>query len=647
MNISRKLQGGYGLMTLMVLFCAGAGYLGFTRMATSLDTMTGSIWHSTSNTLAMTQGILDQFFILEKQLNQKNNKELLGEIEAQEENIQASLKKLMQSPLITNKQLISIKQKAKQFNESRQQVIDDRQIFTAQQKGLNEQLQELSFLVAAMDKLLTDRLRIILFQPSNRHEAASSQKEADWLIINTTKETYALIYQTRFLYEKLVNHPDAAATELLQQTLSRLETNINQITATKIFNEEKIFQGLYKGLTYAKAIGESGLAFIDITKESINQHRQFTQHRQQYYQHVQALINAMSGTALLVHQEINQQIQNVENTREIYQRMIIVFTLVGVLISLCIVSYIVNAMVRWLKKTQDNINELAKGNLDINLNTEKAAGDDLLSINRGIEQIVERFSHVVTEMSNNIATATKFSSLISTSADSISKGANDQAASVEETSASIEQMSATVSQNNKNAESTTGIAMSAAEAATSSGEAILDMVQAMQRIAEKVSIIDDIAYQTNLLALNASIEAARAGEEGRGFAVVASEVRKLAERSKLAASEVIQMANETVKTSEKAGQEITDILPKIGETSELIQEISAASAEQSSGLHEITFAISQLDKVAQHNAVASIELTQMAENMDQSIDKLDDVIRFFSLTNDIKTDVLATEREIA
>jgi methyl-accepting chemotaxis protein len=159
----------------------------------------------------------------------------------------------------------------------------------------------------------------------------------------------------------------------------------------------------------------------------------------------------------------------------------------------------------------------------------------------------------------------------------------------------------------------------------------------MRKIAEKVSIIDDIAYQTNLLALNASIEASRAGEDGRGFAVVAAEVRKLAERSKVAASEVIEMATQTVSISEKAGEQLTAILPNIDRTAELVQEISAASAEQTSGLHEITFAISQLDQVAQHNATSSLQLTKMAENMDQSVVKLDEIVQFFDIANDVRS----------
>ena len=338
------------------------------------------------------------------------------------------------------------------------------------------------------------------------------------------------------------------------------------------------------------------------------------------------LLADINTTEDVVLTTISQAISSIKDTKNTSQLIIILFALIAVVISLVIIVKVVNAVVQWLQTAEILMSEMANGNLNVKIPLYNVAGDDLLSINRAVAKVIDKFSHIVNEMANNTAVVNDIAKQISESADSISRGANDQASSVEETSASIEQMSATVTQNNQNANSTKEIAMTTSTAASNSGKAVFD---AMRKIAERVSVIDDIAYQTNLLALNASIEASRAGEDGRGFAVVAAEVRKLAERSKLAASEVIQMANDTVLASEKAGEQLNTILPQIENTSRLVQEISAASEEQSSGLHEITFAISQLDKVAQHNASSSLQLTKMAEDMDQSIEKLDDVIRFF------------------
>ncbi len=625
MNISQKLQGGYGLMALMMLFCASAGYVGFTKMSASMDEITGYIWRSTSDTSKMTQNILDQFFLLERQLKGQSSGALLSELDVKQQQINPILESLLASNLFSDEELLLIKKNVHQFHHTQQSIFERLELVRAQQKGLIEQQQELTSLLAAMSKQLHNKLSV---------SRASSNKL--WPLINQTGESVNLIYQSRLLFEQLQNSQGALVEEQLTQNLSTLDTQLQALTANPVFSQEKIFKGVYQGQTYAKAINESGVAFLDMVKESIAQHKLLVSDRTAYYQATQQLINAMSNTSGLLQDSINQQVNTAENTRKTYQMMIIALTLAALVLSLGIIVTVVNGMVRWLKVTQFKIDALAKGDLDIKLASSKVAGEDLRLINEGIEQVVRRFSTAVNSMNTNMATVSRFSGLISDAADSISKGANEQATSVEETSASIEQMSATVWQNNKNAESTKQMAMSAADSASSSGKAVLDMVQAMQLIAEKVSIIDDIAYQTNLLALNASIEAARAGEEGRGFAVVADEVRKLAERAKVAATDVIQMSNETVVASEHAGKEITEILPQISETSELIQEISAASAEQSSGLHEITFAISQLDKVAQHNASSSVELTQMAEKMDASIDQLQEAIGFFNV-NQVKT----------
>lgn len=202
---------------------------------------------------------------------------------------------------------------------------------------------------------------------------------------------------------------------------------------------------------------------------------------------------------------------------------------------------------------------------------------------------------------------------------------------VEQTSSSIEQMEASISQNSKNAQTTDKIANESTSAAKEGGEAVSGAVEAMMQIAEKISIIEDIAYQTNMLALNAAIEAACAGDHGKGFAVVAAEVRKLAERSQIAASEISGLTGSSVKVAEKAGMLLEKMVSDITRTAELIQEISAASDEQSSGVGQITSAMQQLDKVTQQNATGSEQLAATAEEMQAQSTNLQQVVSFFQL----------------
>jgi methyl-accepting chemotaxis protein len=218
---------------------------------------------------------------------------------------------------------------------------------------------------------------------------------------------------------------------------------------------------------------------------------------------------------------------------------------------------------------------------------------------------------------------------MTSTAQQLSQGATEQAAAAEESTSSMEEMSSSIQQNADNARQTDKIASKAAEDARSSGNAVVRTVSAMKQVAEKISIIEEIARKTDLLALNAAVEAARAGEHGKGFAVVASEVRKLAERSQTAAAEISRLSIDGVQIAEGAGQLLTKLVPDIQKTAELVREIAAASAEQSTGATQVNKAIQQLDQVIQQNSAASEEMASTAEELSSQAEVLQSTIAFF------------------
>jgi methyl-accepting chemotaxis protein len=261
--------------------------------------------------------------------------------------------------------------------------------------------------------------------------------------------------------------------------------------------------------------------------------------------------------------------------------------------------------------------------------------DEVGVLAQALNDMVGRLRNVVAEVRGATDNVAAGSEELSASSESLSQGATEQAASIEEVSSSVEEMAANIRQNAENAQQTERIALQAAKDAHEGGMAVSQAVVAMKNIAEKISIIEEIARQTNLLALNAAIEAARAGEHGKGFAVVAAEVRKLAERSGNAAGEISELSSSTVSVSERAGEMLMKLVPDIERTAELVQEIAAATGEQNSGAEQINKAIQQLDQVIQQNASASEEMASTSEELSSQAQQLQQTMSFFRVDGDI------------
>ncbi|WP_300162389.1 methyl-accepting chemotaxis protein [Solidesulfovibrio sp.] len=278
-------------------------------------------------------------------------------------------------------------------------------------------------------------------------------------------------------------------------------------------------------------------------------------------------------------------------------------------------------------KVTELAGKMAEG--DLRLKVEPRCEAD--SLMRSLAAMIERLTEVVEEVKSGAENMASGSEELSASSESLSQGASEQAASVEESSSSMEQINSSIMRNADNARQTETLAKKASSDAKESGQAMNDTVTAMRQIAAKISIIEEIARQTDLLALNAAVEAARAGEHGRGFAVVASEVRKLAERSQTAAAEINSLSASSLDVAERAGRLLEMLVPDILKTSDLVQEIAAASHEQSAGAEQVNRGLQQLDQVVQQNASASEELASTAEELSSQAAQLVSTVGFFQV----------------
>jgi methyl-accepting chemotaxis protein len=271
---------------------------------------------------------------------------------------------------------------------------------------------------------------------------------------------------------------------------------------------------------------------------------------------------------------------------------------------------------------------------DLTLEVPVRGGDEIADLQEAMQAMARNLGRVLGEVRAGADALLAASGQVSATSQTLSQGTGEQAASVEETTASLEQMSASIGQNAESSQATERMATEGSRDADESGKRVRETVDAMRRIAERIEVVEEIAYQTNLLALNAAIEAARAGEHGKGFAVVASEVRKLSEGAQKAAREIGELTGTSLAVAERSGAMIERLVPTIQKTAGLVQEVAAASREQKEGVAQITRAMSAVDQVTQRNASAAEELSATADQVAIQAEALQKLVAFFRIRGD-------------
>lgn len=446
-------------------------------------------------------------------------------------------------------------------------------------------------------------------------------------------ESYERVYWDFYAADNRPPRPESTQTiallDLMKQAgftteeldkLDEANRNSNELVATEVL-----------AMNAVKGLVPDGSGNYVPGKADLEQARKIM-HDADYHANKAQIMRPIDEFFVLLDQRTSTAVSKAES--QSHWMMTVIYSMLGIILGvLCIaLAFSYRILIRQLGGEPTDaarlVKEVANGSLNTSITLKHKDRSSLLFHLHGM---LTRLRETIGDVQHTAHALASAAEEVSASAQSLSDTASQQAANVEETSTSVDQISSTVAQNSDNAKITDEMARQSRKDAQETSQAVRNMVVAMEQIAGKIGLIDDIAYQTNLLALNAAIEAGRAGEHGRGFAVVAAEVRKLAERSQIAAREIGGVAQQSVMTASSAGALLEQMVPSISKTADLVQEISAASEEQTTGLDQINRSINEVAKSSQITASASEELNATAEQLTTQAMQLQERIQFFKL----------------
>jgi len=619
LKLGKKLGVGFGILILIALSLGVLAILNMTKVSTKSDilsteyvpevSISNEIERNSLQTMYAMRGYAfteDELYLLEGRENLSTVKESLKKAQALVQSsehlkaLEASLntlednvaryEQLSNQTVEKNEQLLALRS---QMDESAASFINSCTTFIqGQDKKLNNNINE-----GASTKVLHERHQKITLMNS-------IIDKGNTLRINNFRSQAT---RNPSLFKQSLNGFDISSELKQLRSITYLAADIAEIDGVE------------------KAVGnytDAMKSFIKTWEEREKLNVERNDVAMNVLENAQEIASAGIGNTITI---ANDTSESLNRSSAVLVGGLIIAIILGIILALVLTKMITTPINKGVRLAKS----ISQGDLTATIEIDQK--DEIGDLANSLKDMAKRLKEIVGQIiagSENIAGA---SQQMSATSQQMSQGATEQASSTEEVSSSMEEMVANIQQNTDNARQTESISTKATDGVREGNDATKVSVEAMRNIADKIKIINDIAFQTNILALNAAVEAARAGEHGKGFAVVASEVRKLAERSKVAADEIDELSKNGVEVSERAGQKLEEIVPEIERTSKLVQEIAAASIEQNSGADQVNNALQQLNQVTQQNAAAAEEMATSSEELSSQAEQMKETIRFFKI----------------
>jgi methyl-accepting chemotaxis protein len=636
LKVSQKVGGGFLLMAALLLLCSAAGLYGVLKLDGSLRYVTGPAWNAADGAMESEIGIEQEMLgvaeitssegVSSDEVREAGRKLLAQGSEFSTE----ALVQMRESELMEEAEIQALDQELASYQAARDGLLRTHEAWRALHLRQKQNFARFQEFMVDLEEQGDSAFESLRASPNTTISWSSGMTER-WDAADGGMETQIALLQRIYFYERYIGG-DASdeVRDGLQKALADLERGDERISSTRYFRE-RVPSGPNGGRSYSQAFSQALETHKREFAESLALFDQRTKASEAYDTAADALLARLVKIEQIGDSKVDSELPKVAAASRAATLILVLSALASIVAAAALGYMIVNAITRPLSQAVRAADRMANGELEFEI--EVTSRDEAGQLLAAMKRTVDKLRAVVSEVKLGADGLSSAAAQVANSAQGLSRGTSEQATAVEETNTSLEEMNASITQNADGCRRLEQTATKGVSDAESSGKAVEETVRAMKTIAERISIVEEIAYQTNLLALNAAIEAARAGEHGKGFAVVAAEVRKLAERSQAAAREIGEVAAASVEVASRSGDMLADLVPSIQSTAELVREVAAASREQAGVVVQISGAMNQVDQVTQSNAAAAEELSGTAEQLAAQARTLNQLMAFFRVSS--------------